>query len=178
MITMLLGGLWHGSSWNFIIWGALNGFALVFYKLWKKVSPWENYKHHWYVRAWAVFLTFSFITLTRVWFRAGSNSSLPSQDGGHDIGSEFWAATSMLEQIFLHMDWSVAPQVLMGYASVFVVIVFGLVVHWLPSNWKENYRSRFSNLPIPVLSAICIGVVFFAYQIMSADMHPFIYFQF
>ncbi len=178
MITMIIGGLWHGASWNFIIWGALNGFALVFYKLWKKISPWENYKHLWYVRAWAVFLTFSFITLTRVWFRAGSNSSLPSQDGGHDIGSEFWSATSMLEQIFLHMDWSVAPQVLMGYASVFVVIVFGLVVHWLPSNWKENYRSRFSNLPLPVLSAICIGVVFFAYQIMSADMHPFIYFQF
>lgn len=178
MITMIIGGLWHGASWNFIIWGALNGFALVFYKLWKKVSPWENYKHLWYVRAWAVFLTFSFITLTRVWFRAGSNSSLPTQDGSHDIGSEFWSATSMLEQIFLHMDWSVAPQVLMGYASVFVVIVFGLVVHWLPSSWKENYRSRFSNLPIPVMSAICIAVVFFAYQIMSADMHPFIYFQF
>ncbi len=178
MITMIIGGLWHGASWNFIIWGALNGFALVFYKLWKKISPWENHKDRWYVRAWVIFLTFSFITLTRVWFRAGSNTSWTGLDEQHDIWSEFWSATSMLEQIFLHMDWSVAPQVLMAYSTVFLVFLFGMIVHWLPSSFKESYRARFSMLPIPALALICIGVIFFAYQVMSADMHPFIYFQF
>ena len=178
MITMIIGGLWHGASWNFIIWGALNGFALVFYKLWKKISPWENHKDKWYVRAWVIFLTFSFITLTRVWFRAGSNTSWTGLDEQHDIWSEFWSATSMLEQIFMHMDWSVAPQVLMGYSTVFLVVLFGMIVHWLPSQWKESYRSKFAMLPIPALALVCIGVIFFAYQVMSADMHPFIYFQF
>ena len=178
MITMIIGGLWHGASWNFIIWGALNGFALVFYKLWKKISPWENHKDRWYVRAWVIFLTFSFITLTRVWFRAGSNTSWTGLDEQHDIWSEFWSATSMLEQIFLHMDWSVAPQVLMAYSTVFLVVLFGMIVHWLPSSFKENYRARFAMLPIPALALVCIGVIFFAYQVMSADMHPFIYFQF
>ena len=38
MDTMLLGGLWHGASWNFMIWGGLNGIGMVFYKFWKNWS--------------------------------------------------------------------------------------------------------------------------------------------
>ena len=37
-ITMLLGGLWHGASWNFVIWGALNGAGMIVYKVWAKMS--------------------------------------------------------------------------------------------------------------------------------------------
>lgn len=36
--TMLLGGLWHGASWNFVIWGALNGFGMIVYKIWEKIN--------------------------------------------------------------------------------------------------------------------------------------------
>jgi hypothetical protein len=88
------------------------------------------------------------------------------------------SATSMLEQIFLHMDWSVAPDVLWAYANVFLVFALGMLIHWLPAAWKENYRARFASLPIPAIALISLGVIFFAYQVMSADMHPFIYFQF
>ena len=37
-ITMLLGGLWHGASWNFVIWGALNGAGMIVYKIWVKFN--------------------------------------------------------------------------------------------------------------------------------------------
>ena len=37
-ITMLLGGLWHGASWNFMIWGGLNGIGMIIYKLWKQMG--------------------------------------------------------------------------------------------------------------------------------------------
>ena len=37
-VTMLLGGLWHGASWNFIIWGGLNGLGMVVYQVWKAMS--------------------------------------------------------------------------------------------------------------------------------------------
>jgi len=177
MITMLLGGFWHGASWNFIIWGGLNGAGLVFYKLWNRISPWKD-KSKWYFRAWAIFLTFTFITFTRVWFRAGSNTSWTNMEGTHDIKSEFLSATLMLERIFLHMDWSLAPKVIMGYWQVFAVILFGMIVHWLPSTFKERYRMYFANLPIPVIVLICFTTIVFVYQILSADLHPFIYFQF
>lgn len=178
MITMIIGGLWHGASWNFIIWGCLNGLALVFYKLWRQISPWEKHKSLWYVRAWTIFLTFSFITFTRVWFRAGSNTSWEGLNETHDITSEFLSATLMLDRIFLHMDWTIAPQVLAGYWNVFVVILIGLIIHWLPSTMKENYRNRFASLPIWAIGLVCLVTIFFSYQIMSADLHPFIYFQF
>ena len=37
-ITMLLGGLWHGASWNFMIWGGLNGIGMIIYKFWRQMS--------------------------------------------------------------------------------------------------------------------------------------------
>jgi len=149
----------------------------VFYKLWKKISPWEN-KNTWYKRAWAVFLTFSFVTLTRVWFRAGSNNSWEGLDQTHDVGDEFWSATVMLKQIFLNMNFSVAPQVLAGYWKVFVVFAIGMIIHWLPSTFKENYRTRFAGLPIWATTLVCFAAIFFMYQVMSSDSQPFIYFQF
>lgn len=39
MVTMLLGGIWHGASWNFVIWGGLNGLGIVVYKIWRAWSP-------------------------------------------------------------------------------------------------------------------------------------------
>jgi D-alanyl-lipoteichoic acid acyltransferase DltB (MBOAT superfamily) len=177
MLTMLIGGFWHGASWNFIIWGGLNGLGLVFYKLWNKISPWKD-KSKWYFRMWAIFLTFTFITLTRVWFRAGSNNSWAELDDTHDIGTEFLSATTMLERIFMHMDFSIAPEVIAGYWKVFMVILVGMIIHWLPTTMKEKYRSTFSNLPIPAIAVACLVTIFFVYQVLSADLQPFIYFQF
>jgi alginate O-acetyltransferase complex protein AlgI len=71
-----------------------------------------------------------------------------------------------------------APQVLLGYWNVFVVLLFGMIVHWLPSSFKETYRSKFASLPIWVIALICFCSIFGIYQVLSADMHPFIYFQF
>jgi len=39
MDTMLLGGLWHGASWNFMIWGGLNGLGILFFRFWKSCNP-------------------------------------------------------------------------------------------------------------------------------------------
>ena len=69
MITMLLGGLWHGATLNFIIWGGLNGLGLVVSKFWRKISPYEKIKTL-PVHFWKVLITFSFITFTRIYFRA------------------------------------------------------------------------------------------------------------
>src|SRR5690606_25997598 len=42
MLTMLFGGLWHGASWKFVIWGGLNGLGILVSKLWRKIGPYEH----------------------------------------------------------------------------------------------------------------------------------------
>jgi alginate O-acetyltransferase complex protein AlgI len=177
MLTMLIGGLWHGASWNFLIWGGLNGLALVFYKYWNHISPWRD-KSRWYNQVWGILLTFSFITFTRVWFRAGSNTGWSDLNETHDIAGEFMAATGMLQRIFLHMDFTIAPSVLWAYGEVFLLFALGMIIHWLPERWKNSYRNRFAALPYPAIGLICVGSILLMYQFSTAGLHPFIYFQF
>ena len=61
--TFLLGGFWHGANWTFIVWGAIHGFGIITHKLWKKL----NFKMP---AIFAIILTFIFINVTWVFFRA------------------------------------------------------------------------------------------------------------
>jgi D-alanyl-lipoteichoic acid acyltransferase DltB (MBOAT superfamily) len=63
MLTFLIGGLWHGASWMFVIWGGLHGLALVTNRLWQKTGL----RMH---SAIAWFITFNFINVTWILFRA------------------------------------------------------------------------------------------------------------
>jgi hypothetical protein len=54
----------------------------------------------------------------------------------------------------------------------------GYLIHWIPENYKINYRHWFAKQPLPVMGAIIIIAVFTMYQLMSGEMQPFIYFQF
>lgn len=161
MLTMLLGGLWHGSSWNFVVWGGLNGAGLVVFKLWKRISPWND-KSKWYFRAWGILLTFVFITFTRTWFRNES----------------FENARIMLNQIGTSFSLELAPEILLGFWKVFVVMGVGMIIHWLPSSFKHMYRQRFIQLHWSLQIAISVISVFAAYQVLSAQLQPFIYFAF
>ncbi|MFC4991174.1 MBOAT family O-acyltransferase [Rubritalea tangerina] len=62
-LTFLIGGIWHGASWMFVIWGALHGIALVIHRIWKSLGG--NMPK---VLAWLV--TFNFVNLTWIFFRA------------------------------------------------------------------------------------------------------------
>ncbi|MCB0430275.1 MAG: MBOAT family protein [Flavobacteriales bacterium] len=161
LVTMLLGGLWHGASWQFVIWGGLNGVGLIVYKFWKKISPWEG-KSHWGVRAWRIFLTFNFITFTRIWFRAGSMET----------------TTRILNKISHDFQLSLVPQILAGYYQVFLVMSLGFVLHWLPGAFKDKWINRFVASPVWVQGLITVVTAFLIYQSVSADKQPFIYFQF
>ena len=70
MITMLLGGLWHGAGWTFVVWGGLHGLMLVVNHLWRHVFPWRL--ETWWSLAAARLVTFFAVTLAWVFFRAES----------------------------------------------------------------------------------------------------------
>ncbi len=161
MLTMLIGGLWHGASWEFVIWGGLNGIGLLVYKYWKNVSPYEN-STHWAVHFWKVFLTFNFITFTRIWFRSES----------------IHQANQFMSQVWSNLDLSMAGDVILSYYKVFLLMVLGYLVHWLPSSLKNSYRNWFINSALWVKLIIAVLIVFVIYQSWSADIVPFIYFQF
>lgn len=161
MMTMLIGGLWHGASWMFIIWGGLNGIGIIVYKFWRKISPWEN-SQHWAATFWKIFLTFNFITFTRIWFR----------------GESMQGISDLLGQIASNFGWQLVPEMIMAYHKVFLVIILGFVLHWLPGTFKTSWINRFIAAPVYVKAIISTVVVFVVYQSISADLQPFIYFRF
>ncbi|RPJ56933.1 MAG: MBOAT family protein [Acidobacteria bacterium] len=69
MLTMLLGGLWHGAAWAFVIWGALHGLYLVLFRLVPRIFAISE-KNGFWTRAFGVVLTFHMVLLTWVFFRA------------------------------------------------------------------------------------------------------------
>lgn len=161
MVTMLLGGLWHGSSWLFLIWGGLNGLGLIIHKFWQKISPFKNTESV-PIKIVLMLITLTFISFTRIYFRSPSL----------DVVNEIYDRIGNHFSLYLFFD------IVKGYWAVLLVVFLGFLVHWIPETYKEKYRNAFANLPIPGLVFACVFIVFCLYQIMSSQMQPFIYFQF
>lgn len=242
-IVMLLGGLWHGASWNFMIWGGLNGVGMIVNKFWRIMNWYVRMglmtlltvllivsDHIWQLpvlrlfmvwaiilwvgtairflchfpfktssipsfkggenrvsvpspsergfrgglsRCWAVLQTFTFITFTRLFFRSGSNLDPATAN------QEAWeTATNMVNQIGGAWNSSIIPAFLVEYRAVVLLFVAGMAIHWLPAKWKQWYRIHFACLPLWAIMACVVVAVFVIYQFITADMQPFIYFQF
>jgi len=161
MLTMLIGGLWHGASWKFVIWGGLNGLGIVVYKFWRRISPYEK-NNQWYVRWWKILVTLTFITFTRIYFRGESMDHIAR-----------W-----YNQVAYHMDWQYAWDILVHYQMVFWVMLVGYITHWLPQSTKTQIEEWYSKSPIPVKILVATATGILCYQAFSSDFQPFIYFQF
>ena len=160
MLTMLLGGLWHGPSWNFMVWGGLNGLGLLAHKQWSRIRPYRV--EGWMVRGLGVLITLLFITFTRIWFRAPDWST----------------AMSIVNQ--LSTGWNVIPSLAMlaAWWRPALILAMGFAIHWIPERHKAWYRDRFANLNPVLLAVISLASILLAYQFMAAESQPFIYFQF
>lgn len=161
MLTMILGGLWHGASWNFVTWGTLNGIGLVVYKNWKKVSPWAD-KKKWYNRAIGLFLTLTFITFTRAWFRS------PTWNG----------AIELLTKITNDFGMDTVAGVVTGNWKFFSVMLLGYIIHWIPGRYKSQLQYKVAHAPVWILYVLVLASTLVIYQILSAEVQPFIYFAF
>jgi len=168
MITMVLGGLWHGASWNFVIWGALNGAALVVYKFWRKVSPYEQ-STSWIVNTWKITITFLFISFTRLFFRAGDRKN---------TGNGMETVDRMWKQLTGNWDGNAIVKILGNHWEVFIVFTVAMVIHLLPVKVKEWYRNVFIQTPVYGQVAIVVIAVFLIFQSISSELQTFIYFQF
>ena len=151
MLTMLLGGLWHGASWNFMVWGGLNGLGLLAHKQWSRLRPYRV--EGWMVRGLGVLITLLFITFTRIWFRAPDWST----------------AMSIVNQ--LSTGWNVIPSLAMlaAWWRPVLILALGFAIHWIPERHKAWYRDRFANLNPVLLAGLSLASILLAYQFMAAE---------
>jgi alginate O-acetyltransferase complex protein AlgI len=152
MITMLLGGLWHGAAWTFVAWGGLHGGAQVVERLGRKAFGDRRVIPGWL----GVLITFHIVCLGWILFRAES----------------FAMAMSVLQGL------GRAGPLLVTTPLVLILIVGGLAMHWLPPRAIEGIAERLK--PAPSLTvAVLIGIAILLVEAVRPDgVAPFIYFQF
>jgi alginate O-acetyltransferase complex protein AlgI len=152
LITMLLGGLWHGASWNFVIWGALHGVALAGTRMWQRsgrkiaIPPFL-----------AVFLTFNYVCFAWIFFRAPT----------------FAHASLMLSRI---AQFSTSAENIS--AKVVFVLLLALVIHFVPRRWENILRDRFVLTPSLVQGILLAVAAYGVHLAAGAKAEPFVYGQF
>ncbi len=165
MITMLLGGLWHGAAVRFILWGALHGAALALHKLWLELLPGarrEGRQMNPLMRVLGIVVTFHIVCLGWLMFRAESMQTV----------------SLMLHQIFEHFNAPMIPQMIDGYAVVFSLIAVGYLLHFLPHSAEVWAQKRVIASPLVVQVLLMAVMIWCVMQTKSSDIQPFIYFQF
>jgi D-alanyl-lipoteichoic acid acyltransferase DltB (MBOAT superfamily) len=158
MITMVLGGLWHGASWNFVIWGALHGGALAVTRVWQRARGARTPSA--LGRAAATFATFHFVCLAWIFFRA------PSFDHA-------WLTMVRIGQLGrspLQLT-HITPKVL-------VAIAVALAIHFVPKDWEGRAREAFAQRPALVQGVVLALFAMGLHLAASAKPEPFVYGQF
>lgn len=161
IITMLLGGLWHGASLRFVIWGAFHGIALVISRTWRSLIGEKLFSDR-ISRILGVFITFNFVTFCWIFFRA------PDVD----------SVRIMLTQITGNFSPGSYSTVLPVYGNVFILIIVGYLIHLLPEVTKEVYRGYFIRIPLAGQMFVLLILAVMLYQMRATDVQPFIYFRF
>jgi D-alanyl-lipoteichoic acid acyltransferase DltB (MBOAT superfamily) len=159
-ITMLLGGLWHGASWKFVVWGGLHGFMLAIERMLKKVFPKPNTSFVGKRIAWLY--TFHLVAFCWIFFRAAN----------------FEQAISVIHQIGNSFHPELFITILSAYPEVFSGIAIGYLLHWTPRKIDQAIESGFIKMPLWLQSLMLALIIWLTFQTLSANVQPFIYFQF
>ena len=164
LTTMLLGGFWHGASWNFIIWGAIHGVGLGIHKIWmlltdKSLSSLNQSRIYKIISG---ILTFHFVCFAWIFFKA----------------EDLEIAKTMIYQIFNNFDISVFGPFYDNYKGVVWMILVAMVLHLVPDNLADKVIARTKTIPMVVYI-----LVFFLFLILygyfkSAEQVMPVYLQF
>ncbi len=156
MLTMLLGGLWHGASWNFVVWGGLHGVALAVHKFYMGLRG-ENAPAPGLPRkivSWAV--TYVFVLVTWVFFRA----------------QNFSTAWTYLQKL----AFANARGIEWYYVQAMVVIALGAALH-IAVVLRDD-RELVIDFQRPIMWGVAVGMMIVILLYSPFGNSPFIYFQF
>jgi alginate O-acetyltransferase complex protein AlgI len=154
MITMILGGLWHGASWNFVIWGTMHGSALAIHKMWNSYFKREN--HNFSAMGWLSTLLF----VMSVWVLFRSQDSQTALT----VYSKMLFINSAGAEWYYHAAfWAIGISIL-GHLVGFFRTEEDLVLFKSP----YSYRAAF----------VVVTTLWIIYIFAPTNLSPFIYFQF
>lgn len=161
VITMVLGGLWHGASLRFIIWGAIHGAALAIEKLFRNLFAFQP-KANRLFKGLSIFVTFNVVSFAWIFFRLESNEKVRQffyQVGNHFVPNNAWS------------DWT-------AYKNVLFVFIMGLLLIWTPFRLKEKIRGSFIASPVVIQIFVSILLLTIISFVAQSSLQPFIYFRF
>jgi len=139
-ITMLVGGFWHGASYNFIVWGGLHGTALAIHKLWneKTKSIALKWNSHRFYSIIALLITFHFVCFCWVFFHTKT----------------FVQSIEMINQIVHHFNAGAWSKFWGNYHNVIWMMALGFVLHAVPENWSDKVSFKLQKLNLVGFAAI------------------------
>ncbi|MEO7793867.1 MAG: MBOAT family O-acyltransferase [Thermoanaerobaculia bacterium] len=155
-LTMLLGGLWHGASWNFVLWGAFHGVLLAV----ERAIGIERL-YGWMPRALRVATTFTLVLVSWVFFRAADLPAALAYLGRMFGASDAAPAAALLSGVLL------SPYLLLCFA-IAALVVWGGEQSW---TWTRELS------PVKIVLALGLLVVAIA-ALSTQDYNPFIYYIF
>jgi len=158
MLTMLIGGLWHGAGWTFVAWGAIHGTALVGERWWRERPGFVERPSTPLRRARQRFLTFQIVCFGWIFFRADS----------------FADAWDVIVRLFT--AWGESSPLVTG--GVLLAIAVGIGSQYLPHRLPLAIMARFSRLPVPAQAAVLSLALLVTHAMGPEGVAPFIYFQF
>ena len=159
MLTMLLGGLWHGASFRYVLWGGLHGIGLAFDKF---INSLFKIKKNMLTRVLGVIITFHFVCFCWIFFRAG----------------DMQIAGQVISQIFTKFSPQIFTSFVSGYAAVVFLMVLGFVLHFVPKSIEKKSEEFVTNLPLFAKVMLLVVTIIIVIQVKSSEIQPFIYFQF
>jgi alginate O-acetyltransferase complex protein AlgI len=155
LITMTLGGLWHGAALNYIIWGVLHGVALMTERLLGVTGEHAQTQRSVLKTALGWFLTLQFVCIAWIFFRAG--------------GAWLPYFTTMLSG----SSWTTTMT-----PFVAVIVVLGALSHIIPPRWFATLEARYDTAPLAVKVLVPFVVIYLIAVAAPSGIAPFIYFQF
>ncbi len=155
VITMLLGGLWHGASWNFVVWGLLHGVALALTRAWQqwKTNPFAPFL----TKPVRIFLTLHFVCFAWVFFRA------PTLEAALAVLGRITSLTVSFDNV------STPLAIVLGIAAV---------GHYVPRKWFNRVEELFSAAPFYAQAAALVLLVIAIEYTAATGAAPFIYTKF
>ncbi len=157
VVTMVLGGLWHGPSWTFVIWGTLHGVALAVQHGWRAARGNPKPSGEWLPRIVSTFITAHFVIFAWIFFRA------TSVENSLEVLARIGSLTVSFDNIS---------------AGLAVVLAIAALAHFAPKKWYEFSLERYAAAPFYAQAVVLALLVLAIEYVAVTGAAPFLYTQF